>query len=414
MKIYYSKFLFFILFGFLLAGCMHLNPKFRTELTFKGLKQYASDSTIVVFVIHGIGHQEQNYSYKLINGLGKNVLGKGFTYESKSPENLQKGNLEKFTLKNNHQRLIVYSITWSSFSDPYKDALRKEEFGRRPYNWNISEKVKDVIMIDRAGDLFFAQHSEILPKILETVDIAFADMERVNPSEKINIISGSLGSQVFLKYLSLRYAGFLKNNVPFQTFCSQNLNKDLKKDSLDKNSDLDFLAKEEKELYLKVFENQNPYNEELFNAPLNASFTFDNSNPVVFTKALNFYMLTNQYNLMSDNFKVWGGLKLNIENIDLRPKFEEVKVVAFKNPNDMLCYQLPENFLAANASNSTKPEVVNVWYWNLIFRNNIIQAHTAPFHMRKFYKVISYGSTNENGCFTYSWVKLKDKQKNKK
>lgn len=382
----------------LLVGCIHLNPRFKSESHFDGLdKKFElssrGDSVLYCFIIHGIGHQEQYYSYEMIDELGKNLLGKDFTYEPN--KSIKDSCVERKILesKNEKKKLVFYTITWSPYSDEYKSDLEDIEKKNNPNKFSISKKVKSGVMIDRAGDLFFAQHSEVLPKILKLIDMSVSDMIEHSSGasvQNLNLISGSLGSQVFMKYLKLHYANF---------------KTDLK----------ECLAEEENVLVSNLFSSAFIEAADSADTPENKKVIFindffahsktDSSENVssANTKSLNFYMLTNQVNLMPDNLEAWGGVKFNCDQPEPDIRFDNTTFIAFRNPNDMLCYYLPKKVLAQQSDSIL---VTNIYYWNFLVRNNIIQAHTAPFSLKKMHKVLAYGSAKHKGVF--KWVKVLD------
>ena len=235
-------------------------------------------------------------------------------------------------------------------------------------------------MIDRAGDLFFAQHPDVTPKINSIIDAAFFDMSLQKGSiGDINIISGSLGSQVTLRYLKGKFKNFKQREA-----CNQY--------GIEIDSNIIEPTPDEK-LVASLFTNESIGLEGVFEK-----------------RGLNFYMLSNQYDLMKGNLESWGGVEYYCEQNGDSVKIEEclnnINVVAFRNPNDMLCYYLQEETLVGNSEKCKSGEnlsVSNVHYWNFLIGNNLLQAHTKPFTSKKMFKAISYGSTKGEDKSNY-WI----------
>lgn len=411
-----------ILFGLILvlsASCIHLNPRFKSENNFNGLEKKFQEiegvETQYCFVIHGIGHQEQNYSYKLMNGVSKNLLNKGYTSEIQP---LIEKNLEKcsFTSKDKTKKIVYYSITWSSWSDLEKEALIAQEENHNPTNWNISDYVKHGVMIERAGDLFFASRERIFDQIFDIVNVGINDMLNENPEVKmdnLNIISGSLGSQVFIKILKRKFGMREQESVDSLSIEDQRvlLTEYFLNQKFEEHSNIvnycisqDEITQINQDVELKL-------DNGFINVDLNSillqennfigNICYNNTNQIYNSEQatqLNFYMLTNQFGLMGENLKNWGGKEYD------KICFKKANFTAFRNPNDMLCYYLPKKLIYEEASCEGKDiHVTNLYYWNFLFRNNILSAHVSPFKLNKMYHAISFGSRKVDGKF--KWVK---------
>ena len=342
---------FVVLLG--LNSCHYFKVKFKHQDSIEGMDSHINhinqkDTSIQYCVItHGIGRKEYDYSYDLIDGVSKKLLGKKYKHKREviKIEEIDKVNyLEKHTCtsQNSNNKIIFYSVRWSVFTDSIKDSFIRRE--NKPDNWTLSKTIKNSVMIEKAGDLFFVQRKEVLDKIFTVYDACFEDIQNANISDAhLTLVSASLGSQVLLRYL---------NHVNVTDTNSFLLNK-----FSSKNEDDEF----------------------------NASW----------------FLFSNQIDLMLEGVHRWGGA--DDKSFDL----DGVNMTVFRNPNDMLCYILPDN---TEVISSVKTNIKNVYYYNAPFKNNLLSAHTQTLYLKKMHSALAFGTYNDiNGQKNWWFKKTKIK-----
>ncbi len=224
-------------------------------------------------------------------------------------------------------------------------------------------------MYQKVTDAFLAQGKDYYEIIDAAIGRAMSDISNETDGfydiDELNLISGSFGSQLFIKYFANR----------------EGIQKKYYNDYHDEDTGY-------------------PYDSINHNLPEIQPEWWPEIDYFDYWKkpfTLNFYMLTNQMNLMDGSIENWGGG--STKDSILFHEIDEIRVVAFRNTNDFLCYYVPEHIIKNYFGEYVEISVTNSYYWNLILRNNALQAHTAVFKLNKLAKAITKGS---NGTF---WVK---------
>jgi hypothetical protein len=382
----------------LVSSCVHLNPRIKVDSDFSGIESQEFqkgkfDNTQSIdskyfLIIHGIGPQDSNYSYELMKSIAKYSKINFSVNRKKLNTGSTFTRLEKTEYFNvlHDKRLVFYSIKWSDLVEPSRQEIRFREDELSGRFHGFTRTLKRQLMYKRVADAFLGQDSTHLAKIIETMEVAFGDItDETGGLEKLsqlNLISGSFGSQLFIRFLYDRQEDLL------QPLTNQLITEDYSKWSKFFGLNLnEFTEKlEDKVFYDSVYAH-------VLSVSKDSLLTVNNFN----TKGLqlNFYMLTNQLNLMDGNIPNWGG---NMPTDSSRLRIKSVRAVAFRNTNDLLCYYVPEEVFS-KYFRCNDVQVTNTYYWNFLIRNNALSAHTAVFKLNKLAKAIVKGS---DGTF---WVK---------
>lgn len=395
------KLLFCLLFTFAFSSCKILRPtRIKMNGEYDGIEQLTCTNQTKkgcseskgqkYLIIHGIGSQKDNYSLKMIQRISKYSF-KGVKYKREfyclrgenfvriPGENLERemqdstlaGNIHvlkvlDYSEKRNGEKYsktnTFYSINWSVLAKVNKKQLQKEEFKNGPRFIGINKGIlKKVVMMEKVSDAFNGSKPETIEELINIILVLFLK-EQIDQEQNINLISGSFGSQLFIGSMII-----------------------LKNPELLKNPE--FLANSNLPI--------NPNS--LLNNPLIKAYN-EPSNLAAQSKIvqkLNMFLLTNQINLMDENILGWFKTKstdplLRQNSLD----YEEVQIVAFRNPNDILCYYLPKKVVDKLFENFVEPEkikVYNGYYFNWPIRNDVALAHTSVFNLKKLAKAIYYG-----------------------
>lgn len=369
------KLLFCLLFTFAFSSCKILRPtRIKTDAEYMGIEKLScsdpSEKNCTetkgqkYILIHGIGSQHDAYSEKMIKRLSKysfkkskyqrkvyclvgeefvEIPGKNLKTEVKDKSPNGQIRVLKIVDLSETKTNTYYSINWSVLTAGKKDTLRREEFKDGPRFIGINKGIlKKVVMVEKVSDAFNGSEPETISMLLKTILLVLLD-DNLYKEENLNLISGSFGSQLFL--------GAMK------TF--QNLN-------LATNA--------------QVFNNLTIRNLD-FLIPKN--------------QRLNMFLLTNQINLMDENIDSWF-MNNSVDSTKIKPlNYKEIQIVAFRNPNDILCYYLPKKVADKLFEKYVKPEkikVYNAYYFNWPIRNDVGLAHTCVFNLKKLAKAVYYGT----------------------
>jgi hypothetical protein len=280
----------------------------------------------IFIIMHGIGSQKSDYSESIINRLNNYTYGKNnYKYEIEVLENSEFNKKDNNSLKeickeyNNDKEIEVlkikaisldksksytntfYSINWSVVLDESKHNLVETEFGNSPHYWGINKILKKMLVMEKFSDAFAGSQPDLTKKFYKTILEIVKDGDILdNKTSALNVITGSFGTQLFLgainelqkKDKSKIYQSLLKEN---NYISSHNINI----------SDNKFMIS--KDLKLKI------------------------------------YALTNQVNLMPNNVNQWYSGISDSTGDTSRLNFSSVQIMAFRNPNDLLCYYLPDS-----------------------------------------------------------------------
>ena len=362
----------FAILIFVLSSCIAV--KFRSEKEIFGIEdnlcQSAKDSITKanIILIHGIGRTKFDYSEKMIHNISKNILGKNYC-ENKCTIGQFDGKLIKYrnvTHKNakNQRELVFYSIWWSPLTEPIKDSIILTERNHNPKSRRFAllpYMLKTKVMTDRAGDAFFVQQKDVMESIIQMLDTIVVDIQKQEDKlSSLNLISASLGSQVFTKYLITNYERSWKESAI----------ENGDKTNIENFTDL-FLTTKHKDSRM----------------------------------SLNFYLLSNQLMLMNESVISWGGCDPIVDSSQIEAmSFSNMNYYAFRNPNDFLNYYLDSNAITKQFK-AVSINVVNSWYYNLalrpgavLTRNGSIKSHVLPYKLNKISSIISYGTyKNDSG-----------------
>lgn len=384
----------------LVSSCVHLNPRIKVDSDFSGIESQEfqkgkfnntqSIDSKYILIIHGIGPQDSNYSYDLMKSIAKYSKINFSVNRRKLNTGSTFTRLEKTEYFNvpHDKRLVFYSIKWSDLVEPAKQEIRFYEDHLSGKFHGLSRTIKRQLMIKRVADGFLGQDSTHLTKIVKTIEVAFHDITSetggLENLSQLNLISGSFGSQLFIRFLYDRQHEIKKSYVDQQIANDEFRNKWIQKLGLDLKGD-----------------NIEVINEMLFDSIYSSVLStsmdslMNSNNFNTNGLQLNFYMLTNQLNLMDGNIPNWGG---NLPTDGSRLHINSVRAIAFRNTNDLLCYYVPKEVFS-KYFRCDDIQVTNTYYWNFLIRNDIICAHTAVFKLNKLAKAIVKGSDG-----TY-WVK---------
>lgn len=386
------KHILLLSFLLLLASCkiFRLPGRVKVDGEITGIctsKKNACTQKNNFIIMHGIGSQKSDYSEDLIRRLNDYKFGKNnYKYKIEVLDKGQFVNMDTLSLNevyenyDNHgkdievikiralplngqsvEENVFYSINWSVVIDSSKRKLEETEFDYSPRYWGINKGLKRFVMIEKMSDAFAGSQPAMAQKIYYTYYAIVADGGVLqNPNTTLNVITGSFGTQLFLGAINE-------------------------------------LQKNEKSLYFeKQFKTQNEFLKDSisFVEEFRKSVTIDP------TLKLQLYALTNQVNLMPNNVNPWFK-DLNQDSLLL--EFNSVQITAFRNPNDILCYYLPDTVAKKYFPNKIHDSVrvINSYYFNWPFKNDVASAHTAVFKLKKLSKIIYYGSNS-------NWVRKKN------
>ncbi len=367
----------FLLAILVLSSCKILHcPEIRVDGRIEGLtekkKAYISAESFIV--MHGIGSKENDYSEKLIRRLndfkfGKNnyqleisvyqdgyfKLMQGKTLKEVYETYNNQGDIEalKIVARNITQSEIkenqFYSINWAVAVQKSKDNLVDAEMDNSPFYFGVNKVLKKMVMMRRVSDAFSGSKPEIVTGLYNLMCTIIID-GKMSEKDNLNVISGSFGTQLFL--------GLLNEIQKFDN--SPNFKNEF-------NVFANKVANEESVSYL---ENKLTINK---------------------NQKLRIYSLTNQLNLMPNNIKTWYS---DVNSDSSKLNFKSVQIVAFRNPNDILCYYMPREAAAKFFPSNTELKVINTFYFNWPVRNDVASAHTVVFKSKKLAKIIYYGHTS--------------------
>ena len=442
---------FILLFAlFLFSYCGLKSPRFKAEKHFPGLNNYGTKTYCILF--HGMGSKDQNYSYNMINNLAKNKFKNPCI--RKEPNFSDSPSIEKFVASNqdNNETIIFYSIRWSNLTDPLKESLMNEE-NKNPRRRKISKIAKNGLMIDLIKDVMAVQEEPVLDEVIKYLDTVMDDIYLSTPSNpNINIISASLGSAMIYRYLQIKSFNTQVSRILAKEFLETRISntKILNPDDKTQATEKDLIPSFNP-IYLGPWSsvkplpydkqkliNQDPLEitsvhfymltnqinlmgksinnwggvhldkSSLDQLDLNA-FYFDKCplkelvlekfelSKVVGSKG---FVESTLNNPTVEDLKPAG---LDLKVIDIKKVEDQIKkslekslfdlnIVAFRNPNDLLCYYLPDNAISDISLYHDSLKITNVYYFNFLRGNNIVTSHTLPFDLKKMANVITKGS----------------------
>jgi DNA-binding PadR family transcriptional regulator len=351
------------------------SPKIKAECAFTGVSAFQRGDSLqpqaeVYLMIHGIGPQDDDYARKMIRRLSEYNFGKGqVRYELARLESdafvqkgreLKKAYFEMTAAEQNSVELmrivarkkddsksgkltsgveqaVFYVVNWSKAAELERRKLQTEEFDAFAPNYiGINKWLKKTIMIQRVSDAF----SGGSPTLLEPIYRVFLQAiqgEEYAANQRLNLISGSFGSQIFL-YCLYRLKHEQAQNPPQS------------KRGMGKN------------IFAEKFQ-------------------------------LNLFMLTNQVNLMDENIPNWIDY-MGMEGNERLP-IGHVQVVAFRNPNDLLSYYVPPEIVKSFFASNVDLQVINGYYFNWPVGNDVISSHTRVYRKKKLARAIWMGSDSK-------------------
>lgn len=383
MKNLYILFITLLFFGCKVFHC----PKVTTSSTIQGLTIKGSNyQNFESFIImHGIGSKESNYSEKIINRLNTFKFGKNnfqcnySVYINGGFKQIHNQSLKKIYETYNNRggvealKIVVtdslrpeikanqyYSINWAVAVQNSKDSLVNAEMNNSPFYLGINKMLKKMVMMRRVSDAFSGSKPQIIIKLHKLLCQIITDGNLFNKNS-LNVITGSFGTQITLGLLQeiqqFENSKLFKNKFEFQEIFSQLAKAD--------NKGIDYYK---------------------------AKLTIDT------TQKLKIFSLSNQLNLMPNNINGWYS---NLKRDSSHLNFDSVQIVAFRNPNDILCYYMPQKTAEQFFPKTTNVKVINTYYFNWPIRNDVATAHTVVFDSKKLAKIIHYG--------TYSnWARVKE------
>ena len=354
-------------------------------------------------IIHGIGEQEDDYSRKMIKRLSqfsygkKNVRYRFYRWSYEESEFIHDGttiNSEQFKISNDEPNVdlirivaepidkgqiasgvpdasVFYAINWSVAVNDERKKLETEEFKTfQPFYFGINKFLKKTVMVKKVADAFNGSEKKLVEQLYQRFLNTVVDTE-YPVDGRINLISGSFGSQLFLGCLSRAQRDY-KRIEPLLDETDDGYIFNVDPTTIPYIQDTN-LVKEQVQFTKRVFDEGD------FN--------------------LNMYMLTNQTNLMDKNIDSW--FDVDSTNYKRDPlKIETVQITALRNPNDLLSYYFPETAADNFFGEDTRVNVSNAYYFNWPIRNDVASAHTAVFRLKKLAKAIWEGDQS-------GWVKVK-------
>lgn len=309
--------------------------KLLAEHNFKGILSDKTTENIQVLVIHGTGIHKATFADKFMAYTFKK-LKRGATSSSEVYRSDEFGiAIQKQTAQYEQGRsLTFYVVHWSEFTKKNKSDLRKMEKKHRAYRGLISKGLKNKVLINQFYDFVVFSNPDFKREINIALDHAFEDMikQSEHKSSSINLVSGSLGSAIFMEYVYKLHKSLIDSS---------------------KIEGFDFKKVENKLDYAKA-------------------------------KPSKFFMLTNQIPFL-------GPIIAKDDSFGLLKNEDPLQIVAFKHSNDALCFYLPQE-VAANFVPYRAVLVTNVRYKNPIRGNLFNKAHKRPFKLKKLHDAILLGS----------------------
>lgn len=307
-----------------------------------------------VLVIHGTGDKPSSYADQLMTYFYRELCGEKnnedtiiFATEDK------KVTVRRFSGKIKEDRqLTFYVLHWSPYTHDQKDTIKQIEEEKYVHRSRVSKKIKNKVLINELSDFVAFSSLELKGILKNAMDSTFRDIITKNAGKEssLSLISGSLGSSVYVEYIT-------------------HLQHEIKKELLTAKTNLPLETASIKLLPPEQIQTL---------AVTQGILEYIEKTPT------RFYMLTNQVYFLKDIIDQREG-KLGFQG---RPAFQ---VTAFRHTNDVLSFYLPKQvadsfFVFADVS------LVNVYYKNFPCGNFIIKAHERPFELEKLYRAILYGS----------------------
>ena len=309
--------------------------KLLAEHDFKGILSDKTTENIQVLVIHGTGIHEATYADKFMAYTFKK-LKRGPTSSTEVYRSNEFGiAIQKQTAQYEPGRsLTFYVVHWSPFTEKNKANLREMEKKHSANRGSASKYLKNKVLIDQFYDFVAFSDPDFKREINIALDRAFEDMikQSKDKSSSINLVSGSLGSAIFMEYVYKLHKSLI-DSIEIKGF--------------------DFKKVEGKLDYAQA-------------------------------KPSKFFMLTNQIPFLEPIIS-------RDTSIQFLKNQGPLQIVAFKHSNDALCFYLPQEVAARFVPYRTVL-VTNVHYKNRYRGNLFSAAHKRPFTLRKLHDAILLGS----------------------
>lgn len=350
----------------------------------RGIEYYFNQGkTVKVMMIHGVGTHAPGYATRIRENLAQNL---GLTVFSRNPKNITLinpddgktaiGNLQVIRMQNTERTkdLIFYELTWSDITTPQKKILAYDHSGqythkRAAFNNNMKRFLDDtgpdpmIYLMDKNNLILNATKQstcwmlsqswdELDPKNKRVCKVSsFGQIEDLN-KENIIYITHSLGSRILM---------------------------DSVVDIVNEISREDVRSHKDARLIIDELQNKN----------------------------ITVFMMANQLPILQIgrpkpkvNNQINEYCKKKGKKYDRRV-FKKVNVVAFSDPNDLLSYDIPQNFVDEYIDSRMCPSVTNV---NINIAEEIsafgvglvnpLTAHTEYDNDQRVIEMISKGTYN--------------------
>ncbi len=311
--------------------------KLLAEGKFEGILNDKHTEQINVMVIHGTGIKPDTYADNMMAYCFKKVKAgspdTNVVYRSEDGLITVRKISGVFEEK---RKLSFYVVHWSDYTAVAKNAVHDTERNKNVNRGLISRFLKNKVLIKEFYDFVIFSNVEFKQQIKQAMDKAFDDMvaHAAGKESALNLVSGSLGSSIFIEYV---------NKLQF-----------------DIGENAEAFTKAEKSKFKRKID-----------------YITDNT--------CRFFMLTNQVNFL-ESIIAQKELLLKAAAPE-----KSIQVVAFRHTNDALSFYLPQA-RAEQFVNFMPVKTINVRYKNILRGNFLMKAHTRPMELKKIYNALLFGS----------------------
>lgn len=309
--------------------------KLLAEQEFKGLLSDKSVENIQVLVIHGTGIKKSSYADKLMDYSFKKVKSGPVNSEIIYRSSDSKISVQKKTAQFEANRLLTfYVVHWSDYTNSNKKDLRKMHKLHGVNRGVLSKFLKNRILINQFYDFVVFSNNQFKKEINLALDLTFENMlmQSAGKISNVNLVSGSLGSSIFMEYVNKLHLG-LKDTLHLEKATTEKMKVKLE---------------------------------------------------FVQAKPDNFFMLTNQIHFLEP-------IIAQDTTYEILKNLKPLQMVAFRHTNDALSFYLPTN-VAANFVPYRTVKAINIRYKNPICGNLFFAAHERPFKIEKIFDAILFGN----------------------
>lgn len=311
--------------------------KLLAEATFEGILNDKGTQQLNVLIIHGTGIKPDTYADKMMAYCFKKV--KAGSLDTSDVYRSEDGLITVRKISGvfeEKRKLSFYVVHWSDYTAVAKKDVHDTERNKNVNRGLISRFLKNRVLIREFYDFVIFSNIGFKQKIKQAMDKAFDDIV-VNSAGKesaLNLVSGSLGSSIFIEYV---------NKLQFDV--AENAQAFTKAETDHIKGKIDYIT--------------------------------DNT--------CRFFMLTNQVNFLEAIIAQKEPL------LKAAAPQKTMQVVAFRHTNDALSFYLPQA-RAAQFVNFMPVKTINVRYKNVLRGNFVMKAHTRPMELKKIYNALLFGS----------------------